>query len=305
MNATGDKSISSLRRIMSAVRALEAGEYTPDLLHDLETDSSDMAQLVKMLTTMAHSVTLRDNQLHLLRRVIPIGVALSAEKDFNRLLETLVIEAQSVTHADAGTLYLLEENTLKFVILRNTLLNLKMGGTSGNKISLAPVRMYNDDGSENRANVASYVALTHNLIRIADAYEADGFDFSGTKAFDAQTGYRSKSFLAMPLINAEEKVIGVLQLINAKNSQTDEVISFMDDDVLESLVLLATAALDGYIREASLRHEIAQLKIEIDETRRARQVAEITDTSYFKELQNQATQIRSRRPKDSSKGKLY
>jgi GAF domain-containing protein len=299
MDANSDKSNFPLQRIMDAVHALETGEYTPDLLRDLETDNVDMAQLVRTLTTMAHSVALRDHQLRLLRRVIPVGVALSAEKDFNRLLETLVAEAQSVTNADAGTLYLLEENTLKFVILRNNSLNLKMGGTSGNNISLPPVRMYKDDGSENRANVASYVALTHHMICIADAYEADGFDFSGTKSFDAQTGYRSKSFLAMPLINADEKVIGVLQLINAQDLKTGGVVPFADDDVLESLVLLATAALDGYIREASLRNEIAQLKIEIDETRRARQVAEITDTSYFKELQNQATQIRSKRSKNT------
>jgi len=295
--SNNDKSITPLQRIMDAVHALETGNYTPDLLRDLETENGDMRQLVHTLEAMARSVTLRDNQLRLLRRVIPVGVALSAEKDFNRLLETLVAEAQTVTRADAGTLYLLEENTLKFVILRNTSLELAMGGTSGNKISFPPVRLYTDDGNENRANVASHVALTHQLIRIADAYEAEGFDFSGTKSFDAQTGYRSKSFLAMPLINVEGKVIGVLQLINAQNPETGEVIPFADDDVLESLVLLATAALDGYIREESLRREIAQLKIEIDETRRARQVAEITDTAYFKNLKSQAVQLREKRSK--------
>ena len=292
-----DKSSLPLQRIVDAVRALETGEYTPELLRDLETDNGDMAQLVHTLTTMAHSVSLRDNQLRLLRRVIPIGVALSAEKDFNRLLETVVIEAQSVTNADAGTLYLLENKALKFVILRNTSLQLAMGGTSGNEISFYPVRLYNNDDSENHTNVASHVALTHEPIRIADAYQAAGFDFSGTKSFDARTGYRSQSFLAMPLINADDKVIGVLQLINAQDSKTGAVMPFAADDALESLVLLATAALDGYIREESLRREIAQLKIEIDQVRRVKQVAEITDTSYFRDLQNQATKIRSRRPK--------
>jgi hypothetical protein len=286
----------SLQKIMDVVRAIEAGDYASDLLHGLESENGDMNQLVQTLGVMAHTVAQRDHQLRLLRRVIPIGVALSAEKDFNRLLETLVIEAQSVTHADAGTLYLAEEGALRFVILRNTSLNLALGGTSGAKVSFPPVRLYKEDGSENRANVASYVALTHQLIRIADAYEADGFDFSGTKSFDAQSGYRSKSFLAMPLINTEGKVIGVLQLINAQDAKTGEIIPFADDDdVLESLVLLSTAALDGYIREESLRREIAQLKIEIDQARRARQVEEITDTSYFKELQSQATQLRARK----------
>jgi len=300
-NLTMISSGSPLKRIIHAVRALETGEYTSDLLSDLAKDSGDLGQLARMLDTTARGVAYRDNQLRLLRRVIPIGVALSAEKDFNRLLETLVIEAQAVTHADAGSLYLVENNALKFMILRNTSLNIVMGGTSGNEITFFPVRLYNDDGSENRANVVSQATLTHTRINISDAYQAEGFDFSGTKGFDAKTKYHSKSFLTIPLENKEGSVVGVLQLINAKDTETGEIISFADDDVLEALVLLATAALDGYIREASLRREIAQLKIEIDETRRARQVAEITETQYFRDLKDKATLLRARQPKTDNK----
>jgi GAF domain-containing protein len=296
-NLTVVSSSSPLKRIIHAIKAVETGEYSADLLSDIAKDSGDLGQLARMFDAMASSVTFRDNQLRLLQRVIPIGVALSAEKDFNRLLETLVIEAQSVTNADAGTLYLLENNELKFVILRNTSLKLAMGGTSGNAIPFYPVRLHNADGSENRANVASHVALTHKRINIANAYQADGFDFSGTKAFDVRTKYHSQSFLTIPLLNNEEQVIGVLQLINAKDAATGNIIPFTDDNVLEALVLLATAALDGYIREASLRHEIAQLKIEIDQSRRARQVAEITETSYFRDLKDKAQQMRTRKDK--------
>jgi hypothetical protein len=289
---------SPLKQIMQAVRAVEAGEYYPELLGDIAKDTGDLGQLARLLDAMARGVTFRDHQLQLLRKVIPIGVALAAEKNFNRLLETLVVEAQFVTSADAGTLYLVEDKALKFVILRNTSLNLAMGGTSGNEIPFYPVKLYNADGSENRANVVSHAALTHKRINIADAYEADGFDFSGTKGFDNTTKYRSKSFLTIPLENTDQNVIGVLQLINAKDPKTGEIVPFAADDVLEALVLLATAALDGYIREASLRQEIAKLKIEIDETRRTRQVAEITDTLYFKELKDKASQMRKRDPKD-------
>jgi hypothetical protein len=285
----------TLVRIMHAIRAVETGEYTTDILKDISTTNDEMGQLAKMLDRMARSVSFRDNQLRLLRKVIPIGVALSAEKDFNRLLETLVVESQFVTHADAGTLYLLEDDVLKFVILRNTSLNLAMGGTSGTPISFSPVKLHNEDGSENRANVASYAALTHKRVTIADAYTADGFDFSGTKSFDQRSKYRSKSFLTAPLENKDGKVIGVLQLINAKDPETGEVVPFSEDDVLEALVLLATAALDGYIREASLRQEIAKLKIEIDVSRREHQVQEITETAYFRELKDKATQLRNRK----------
>ena len=279
---------------MHAVRAIEQGDYDPALLSEFMNDKGDLGQLAQMLDTMASTVSQRDNQLSLLSKVIPIGVSLSAEKDFNRLLESLVEEAQSFTHADAGSLYLVEDDKLRFVILRNTSLNMKMGGTSGVPITFYPVRMYNEDGSENRANVVSYAALTHKRINIADAYQAEGFDFSGTKAFDEKTGYRSQSFLTIPLENKERKVMGVLQLLNAKDPKTGEIIPFEDDTVLEALILLATAALDGYIREAALRSEIAKLRIEIDHSRRAQQVEEITDTQFFRDLKTKAQKMRTK-----------
>ena len=287
-------SSSPLKRITHAVRAIEAGEYSPTLLAEFIKDSGDLGQLARMLDAMARSVSARDNQLKLLQKVIPIGVSLSAEKDFNRLLESLVMEAQAVTNADAGTLYLVEDDSLKFVILRNTSLNMAMGGTSGNEIAFYPVKLHNPDGSENRANVVSYTALTGKKVNISDAYKTEGFDFSGTKSFDERTKYHSKSFLTIPLQNKDGKLIGVLQLINAKDKKSEEIIAFEDNDVLEALILLATAALDGYIREEALRQEIAKLKIEIDQSRREKQVAEITESKFFQDLRDKAKEMRTR-----------
>lgn len=285
-----------MARIIQAVSAAEEGEYDPTLLADLIDQKDDIGQLARVVDAMGRGVAFRFEQLHLLQKVIPIGVALSAEKDFNRLLESLVVEAQGVTNADAGTLYLLEQDALRFVILRNISLGINMGGTSGNEIAFDPVPLHKSDGSENRANVASYVALTRKKVSVADAYEMTAtFDFSGTKAFDQRTGYRSKSFLTAPLTGTDEAVIGVLQLINAKNPETGEIVPFESDDVLDSLVLLASAALDGYIREEKLRAEIEKLRIEIDESRRISQVTEITDTEYFKELQDRAKRFRAER----------
>jgi GAF domain-containing protein len=272
---------------------VEAGEYRSELLAELMKGRDEMGQLARVFDSVAHKMGARDRQLKMLRVVIPTGVALSAEKNFNRLLETVVVESQKLTNADGGTLYLLEEQKLKFVILRNTSLKINMGG-SGSEIAFYPVPLFKD-GIPNEANVASYAALKRERINIADAYEAEGFDFSGTKAFDTRTGYHSKSFLTIPLMGTDEQVIGVLQLINAKDRESGAIIPFDSDDALEALILLASAALDGYIREEKLRQEIAQLRIEIDQTRRARQVAEITDTQYFKKLQDQARAMREKK----------
>ncbi len=182
------------------------------------------------------------------------------------------------------------------MIVRNTVLNINMGGTSGNKITFKPVLLYNADGSENHSNIATYTALSHQKVTIVDAYETGtGFDFSGPRAFDQNTGYHSKSFLTIPLLGQDQRVIGVLQLINARDPDTGEIIPFPSDNVLDMLVLLASAALDGYIREEKLRAEIAQLRIEINEPHRALQVEEITDTDYFRDLQRRAGEMRSNR----------
>jgi HD-GYP domain-containing protein (c-di-GMP phosphodiesterase class II) len=69
------------------------------------------------------------------------------------------------------------------------------------------------------------VALTGETVNIKDAYEEEGFDFEGTKNFDKKSGYRSKSFLTVPLKNHENEIIGVMQLINARNDK-GEVIPF-------------------------------------------------------------------------------
>ncbi len=284
---------TALAQLMEAARAVESGEYRSELLAELVKGRDEMGQLARVFDSVAHKMGARDRQLKMLRVVIPTGVALSAEKNFNRLLETVVVESQKLTNADGGTLYLLEEQKLKFVIVRNTSLKINMGG-SGSEIAFYPVPLFKD-GIPNEANVASYAALKRERINIADAYEAEGFDFSGTKAFDTRTGYHSKSFLTIPLMGTDEQVIGVLQLINAKDRESGTIIPFDSDDALEALVLLASAALDGYIREEKLRQEIAQLRIEIDQTRRARQVAEITDTQYFKKLQDQARAMREKK----------
>lgn len=284
---------NALAKLMEAARAVEAGEYRSALLAELMKGRDEMGQLARVFDSVARNVTARDRQLKMLRVVIPTGVALSAEKNFNRLLETVVVESQKLTNADGGTLYLLEEQKLKFVIMRNTSLNIQMGG-SGSEIAFYPVPLFKN-GVPNHANVASHAALTRKRINIADAYTADGFDFSGTKAFDVRSGYHSKSFLTIPLTGEDDQLIGVLQLINAKDPESGEIVPFASDDALEALVLLASAALDGYIREAKLRQEIAQLRIEIDESRRTKQVAEITDTQYFKRLQEQARAMREKK----------
>src|SRR5256885_2323955 len=159
--------------------------------------------------------TAADDLVQRLDQLNAIGASLSAERDIDRLLEAILTAAKTITRADGGTLYrLTEEKTLRFEIMRTTSLKYYLGGTTGNPIPFYPIQLYKN-GEPNHGMIAAHVALTGNTVNIPDAYEADGFDFSGTRAFDTKTGYRSTSFLTVPMKNHENEVIGVLQLINA------------------------------------------------------------------------------------------
>ncbi len=188
-------------------------------------------------------------------RLNEIGIALSVESDTPKLLELIMMGAKSLTRADGGSLYFSKNGLLSFEIISNDSLDIQMGGTSGNEITFPPIPLIKDN-EENHSNVVSHCVLTGNTINIADAYHEDGFDFTGTKKFDSKTGYRTKSILTFPLKDHEKKTIGVLQLINARNEQTGETISFspIDQQLAESLASQAAVAL-------TQRRLIAELRI--------------------------------------------
>jgi len=258
-------------------------------------------------------------------KLIEIGIALSAERNHQRLLEIILLEAKALANADGGTFYLRfgeerrkvarrrgrerrhkqeelerkearrtgaplsprEEKTLikrvslsndrsvdkdrrhnerrlgedrreredmktgadrlEFAIIRNDTLKISMGGTSGEAIPFPPLHLYDlETDQPNHNNVATHVALSGEIINIADAYEAKEFDFSGTRNFDEMTGYRSKSFLTVPLKNSAGDVIGVLQLINAMDDDGKTVPFSKDvEPVIESLASQAAVAIDN------------------------------------------------------------
>jgi HD-GYP domain-containing protein (c-di-GMP phosphodiesterase class II) len=186
------------------------------------------------------------NPLEILDRLNRVGIALSSETDIDKLLEMILENTQDIINADGGTLYTLTENqTLKFLIIKNKSLNIKMGGASGVPIPFPEIPLY-QDGSPNHSAIASHCAITKKSVNIEDAYLEKGFDFSGAKAFDEKTDYRTQSVLAVPLINHEGTVLGVLQLINCLD-KTNTAIKFSDfsQKLAESLTSQAAISLQN------------------------------------------------------------
>ncbi len=226
-----------------------------ELLESIEADiRSSVEHLApddaNRLAENLHGTVLREvrvfaeEQVSRLDDLARIGLALSAEKEVGNLFEMIVDEARRNCNADGGTLYIRNETSdvLDFVIAQNDTLQIRMGGT-GDEISWPSVPLTKRDGTENHRNVSAHCVLEDKAVNIKDVYVAEGFDFDGTKQFDASTGYRSKSMLLVPMRNHEDEVVGVLQLLNAKDRRSGEVIPFPVDDEERVMGLASQAAI--------------------------------------------------------------
>ena len=183
-----------------------------------------------------------------LTNILKIGVALSAEKDLDRLLGQVLHTVMQLTRCDAGTLYLKEGDLLHFELMRTDSMNFS-AGEEGKSIDLPPVRM-------ERSNVCALSLLEDRTICVEDVYQSTEADFTGPKHYDALTGYHTRSMLVVPMKNRRGEQIGVLQLINALD-EAGNVISFSEDHILavESVASQAATA----IQNARYIHEINEL----------------------------------------------
>jgi HD-GYP domain-containing protein (c-di-GMP phosphodiesterase class II)/phosphoribosyl 1,2-cyclic phosphodiesterase len=207
--------------------------------------------------TISEHLTKAQQDKRNVNQLIDIGHALTNEKDFDTLMEKILKGAKELSNADGGTLYLVTEDqrSLSFTVVQTDSLGIKMGGTQG-EITWPNVELYKEDGNENFEQVAALSALTGRLINIDDVYYAEGFNFEGTKKFDAGTGYRTKSMLVVPMTNHEGNVIGVLQLLN-KRDENEEIIPFKSED--EKLILSMSSQAAVSISNTRLIKELEKL----------------------------------------------
>lgn len=187
-----------------------------------------------------------DEVLLKVNRLNEIGIALSAATDVNVLCDEILTGAMELTNSDGGSLYNMSEDktSLEFVIVSTHSLDIHMGGCSGHEIKFPAIPLM-VNGQANKSNVVSSAVHDEHTINIPDVYHAKGFDFSGTRKFDQQTGYRTQSILTIPLKNHHNDIIGVLQLINAKDEVSGETREFTiaDQQIAESLASQAAVAI--------------------------------------------------------------
>jgi HD-GYP domain-containing protein (c-di-GMP phosphodiesterase class II) len=182
-----------------------------------------------------------------LEQLTELSLQLSTNHDISLLQERILKAAKNMTHADGGTLYRTsaDKKSLCFHISINDSLHMYQGGTSGHKVDIPDIPLLTPEGGKNMSAVAAYAANTGMSVNIQDVYKADVFNFSGMRRFDEQYGYHSQSFLTVPMTDHEDEVIGVLQLINAKDPATGETRSFSNTDqrFIEALASQAAIAI--------------------------------------------------------------
>lgn len=128
--------------------------------------------------------------------------------DTYAIFDALLTESRLLANADAGTLYLVKNDSLVFTAAQNDTL---FPASEANKYAYMNVTIPLD-----RSSIAGYVASTGKSLKIRDVHCLErGLEFSFNDSFDKKTGYRTNSMLAVPLVNGDGKVIGVLQLINS------------------------------------------------------------------------------------------
>jgi len=211
---------------------------------------SELQPIVEALA--AYAAIAIENQI-VLKEQKDLLISLSAEPNTAYLIDRILREAQRLTNADGGTLYLLKEDKnmprLEFATMKNTSLNISKGGISGVEINIPALRLYDENGKPNHKNIATYTALTKKMVNVDDAYHYKDFDFSGVKRFDENNHYSSRSFLTVPLLNHVNDVIGVIQLVNAIDRRTGRPIPFSSslESIIEALAAYAAIALENDI----------------------------------------------------------
>ena len=168
----------------------------------------------------------------IMNRFLDITLALSAERDREELLSSILDTAMDITHCDAGTLYLLEDNSLHFCRMQTRSFHIRQGGHDA-PITLPPVPL-------KASHVCARAVLENRLINVKNVQTDQNFDFSGPKRYDELTGYSTKSMLVVPLANDTGTLIGVLQLINAL--QEDGFVTYFHKEIEPLVAALASQA---------------------------------------------------------------
>ncbi len=238
------------------IAAVGVGLYLSRLiavsLHDLSSQAESIRDFkltaplnvqsrISEVDGLADTMTVMQSAIN---RFVEIARALSGEKDMERVLEMIVSEAQSITGADGGAIGLVSDDgkSFSYVLVRNIITGIHFGGSSGKEVPLSPLIL---EGETDRRQESVELAVVHDAETkvISDVSLGDKKACSNIRELYEREGYICHSLLLIPLLNRQDEVIGLLHLLNARDSGNEQIIDFSEHKIAYVKALSSNAAL--------------------------------------------------------------
>jgi putative nucleotidyltransferase with HDIG domain len=216
-----------------------------------------------------------------------IGIALSGERDLNRLLELILTEGRRLTTAEAGSVYIRRQGRLWFTVSQNARPARRRSPSQGpNQPGARRGLSQSDSVALDTQSLAGYVGLTGKLLNIRDAYRLPaGRPYRFDPRFDEQNRYRTTSVIVVPMKDIEGQLIGVLQLINARKAGRTMPFGREAEKLVSSLASQAAVA----IKNALLAQDL--MDAQLDTIFRLSVAAEYKDKETAKHLRRMSRYV--------------
>ena len=220
--------LSGNQEISVALEAINSGASTylmkdKDMSHALPLAAEHVLEkkrLVDKNRELMAEITRKNEELSsVVDTMTDIGIALTAEENYDKLLAVIVTCGRALTNAEAGILYRVKPEGLVFRVIQG---HAPAAGTQGKADDAAPPAPL--EVTEDTA--PGYVAVTGETVNIPDINASGRFDFSAEKARAAASASKTQSLLVVPLSDNEGTVLGVLELANARDSGTEQAVPF-------------------------------------------------------------------------------
>lgn len=181
---------------------------------------------------------MQSKELDMLKK---LSLLLIKERDFDVLFGEILDAAVELTNAEGATFYMVDDsdNTLRFIKILNSKMDVDL---SSEDITWPPVKLYDETGNANLKNLAAICYHKKQSFNLPDVYKQDLFDISGTRQYDMRNNYRTRSIVAIPMMDHTDNIIGIIQLINSVGSN-NEVVAFAEDDIKNLEILGSISAI--------------------------------------------------------------
>jgi len=185
------------------------------------------------------SPLLSGKELILIKR---ISILLTQERDIDTLFGYILDAAIEFTAAEGATIYMVDDENkqLKFIKIFNSKMKVSLNAT---EITWPPISLFNEDNQPNLRNLAALAYHKKRSYNFPDVYDQDIFDSSGTMSYDKRNNYRTRSIVAIPMMDHKDNIIGIIQLINAIDNENKVIVPFTEQQISNLEVLTSISAI--------------------------------------------------------------